>query len=280
MAWPIVTFNGQQYRQREGMMLIPLESSGAAIIMVKEDGGAVANGITSIEQGPPGLSPTFAEAATVIPLANDDPTPDSATLTQIAPPTSESGGIYKWTITSRSGPKGDDGATVWDPTTLSESPVAGQIPAVTSGLDGFELVPQKFPEVFYPGTIADIGSGNQKFTVAQIPIPARPYARRVRAGGYQVITGEAADVRVDLLARLNNADSGNIVGRCQGIAQVERLMMDPGKPIESGTSADTYDQIAANASAIVYIRTERSNGSTTYIGSASQAKFWAETLPL
>jgi hypothetical protein len=95
-----------------------------------------------------------------------------------------------------------------------------------------------------------------------------------------VVTGEAADVRVNLLARLNGESGGNIVGRCVGIAQTERLVLTPGKPIETGTAGDPYDQIAANSAATLYIRTERVAGSATYTASASNSQYRAVVLPL
>ena len=267
-----------KYYEAECKALLPVDPDGVAVLMLKPFGVAIGSGVTAIEKGDPGLSPTFLETVNVTPLAFDDPTPDSMSLTQITPPSSVSGGVYQWNATSRTGEKGDDGASVWDPTDLSATPVAGQIPAVNATLDGFDLVAQKFPEVFYPGVINNVPSGNVNYTMAQINIPARPFARRVSADGFTVVTGGAADVRVNLLARLGNESGGNIVGRCLGIAQTERLIMSPGKPIEVGTAADTYDQIAANASAIVYIRTEAGSGS--YTASASTSQFRAVVTPL
>lgn len=280
MAWPIVDYNGLPHYKGTGTVLVPVDGTGVAHIFMREDGGII-GGVSGVMQGDPGAPPGIQTTVNSVELAHDDPTPASASWTQLSPPNETyPGGLYQYNHVWHAGAPGAPGATVWDPTDLDPSPVAGQVPVVKSTLDGFDLVAQKIPEVFYPGEIDDIPSGNTNFTVTAIPIPARPWARRLRAGGYQVVTGEAADVRVDLLARLNNETGGNIVGRCQGIAQVERLTLDPGKPIETGTAADTYNQIAANSAATVYVRTERKAGTSTYIGSASQAQFWVEALPL
>lgn len=275
--WPL-TPDGQ-YRQAEVKALLPVDPSGVGILMIKPDGGAIGVGVTAVEKGDPGVPAELATAINFTALEPTDPTPDSASFTVLTPPTSTTPGVYKLNLALHKGEAGDDGNTVLD-TGDFEDVAAGKVITVNSAADGFELQAPKIPEVFYPGSIADIPSGNVNFTVTTIAIPARPYARRVRAGGYQVLTGEAADVRVDLLARLGSAAGGNIVGRCQGIAQIERLTLDPGKPIEVGTAADTYDQIAANAAATVYIRTERTSGTSTYTGSASQGKYWVEVLPL
>lgn len=69
------------------------------------------------------------------------------------------------------GKTGKDGATRWNPLDLSTNPKAGWIPAVKTDLLGFELVPQKVAEVFYPGEIKNIGTGNANGTMAAIDIP-------------------------------------------------------------------------------------------------------------
>ena len=133
------------------------------------------------------------------------------------------------------------------------------------------------PEVFFPGVVNNTAPGNPSKTLAQIPIPSRPWARRVRPVGYTVMTGEGPDVRVDLVARLNGELGGNIVGRCPGIAQTERLILIPGK---AAGAADTFDVIPAGQPGTVYIRTERQSGSVTYTTSADTSLFSVEALPL
>lgn len=274
--WPLSPDG--QYRQAEAKLLLPVDPAGVAMIMVKPDGGAIGVGVTAVEKGDPGVHAELATAINFTELAHDDTTPASASFTTLTPPTTDTPGVYKLNLSLHAGQPGEDGDTVLDPADFGGG-TPGQILVINGGSDGFVLASQKIPEVFYPGEIDDVGSGNPNATLCPIAIPARPWARRLRAVGYQVVTGEAADVRVNLLARLNSV-SGNIIGRCQGIAQTERLMLAPGKPIEAGTVADTYDQIAANASATVYIRTERTNGSSTYTASASQGQFAIEAWPL
>lgn len=277
MAWPTVTFNGELYRQSEGLFLVPVDgSSGAAIILLKENGG-VGVGFSAVEQGPPGVPANLSETVNLAALEPDDATPDSASFTTLVPPTESTPGLYRLNLALHKGLKGDDGESVWDPTDITESPVAGTIPVVNGTADGFVLAAQKIPETFHPGSINNTSSGNANSTLTTISIPARPYARRVRAFGHTVVTGEGPDVRVDLIARLNGESGGNIVGRCSGIAQTERLQLSPGKP---AGSADSYDTIEANASALVYIRCERQAGSVTYTTSASTSLFSVEVLPL
>lgn len=279
MVWPKVQYNGESYYQSQGVVLVPEDGSGVAIVMLKEDGGIV-GGVSAIEKGDPGIPPDLAEAINFTPLEPGDATPDSASWSLLTPGTPTTAAVYKLNLALHKGGKGDSGTMQWNPADLSGTPVAKQIPQVKSDLSGFELVAQRITEVFYPGSINNIGSGNPSATQAAIAIPARPWARRIRANGFTVVTGEAADVRVNLLARLNGETDGNIVGRCVGIAQTERLTLSPGKPIQAGTEADGYDTIAAGASATVHIRCERVAGSSTYTTTAAMSQYSVEALPL
>lgn len=272
------TPDGQWWRA-EGELLLPVDPRGVAVVMLRSKNG-IGVGFSAVEKGDPGVPANFDTVVNHTSLAYDDPTPESASLTVITPPTTTTPGVWRVNLATRRGQPGEDGESVWDPTDLSENPVAGQIPVVDGAATGFELVAQKIPEVFYPGAINNTGSGNVNSSLAQIAIPSRPWPRRIRGLGYTVVTGEADDVRVDLLARLNGESGGNIVGRCQGITRTERLTMSPGKPIETGTAADAYDMLAANTAGIVYIKCERQAGSVTYTTSASTSQFSVEALPL
>jgi len=269
-----LTADGQYY-QAAGQVLLPVDGSGAAIIMMRPEGG-IGSGFSAVEQGDPGVHAELDTTINFTALEPGDPTPDSASFTTITPPTTSTPGVWRLNLALHKGEQGADGDTVLDPNDF-DSPVAGQILQVNSDVSAFELVAQRVPEVFYPGVVNNTASGNPNSTLAQINIPARPYARRVQGFGHTVVVGEAADVRVDLIARLNGETGGNIVGRCPGIAQTERLQLSPGR---AAGLADTYDQIAANAAAVLYIRTERQAGTTTYTTSASVSQFEALVLPL
>ncbi|MDV7194601.1 hypothetical protein [Mycolicibacterium fortuitum] len=275
MAWPKVQFNGVEYYQAEGVNLIPVDGTGTAIVMLKEDGG-ITSGVTAVAQGDPGVHAEIDTTINFVALEPGDATPDSASFTTLVPPTTDTPGVWRLNLALHKGAPGDPGDTVLDPGDFGTA-VAGQILQVKSDLSAFELVAQRIPEVFYPGVVNNVASGNANFTMAQINIPARPYARRVQGVGHAVVTGEAADVRVDLIARLNGETGGNIVGRCPGIAQTERLQLSPGR---GAGLADAYDQIAPGAAAVLYIRTERQAGTSTYTASASVAQFEALVLPL
>ncbi|QDF19836.1 minor tail protein [Mycobacterium phage Fulbright] len=280
MAWPIVEYNGAPHYLGQGDFLIPVDpSTGMAVILLRQNGG-IASGIVGVEKGDPGMPPNFHPDIPVTEMAWNDPTPAGGTWTQISPPNGDNPGVWQMSLALHGPQPGtSSGGTTPTPSNFGGG-TAGQVLAVNSAADGFEIVDQKIPEVFYPGEIDNVGSGNVNATLCPINIPSRPWARRVRAQGYTVVTGEAADVRVDLVARLNNAESGNIVGHCIGIASTERLMFAPGKPINEGTVSGSYDTIAAGASATLYVRLERKAGSSTYTASASSSMFSAEVWPL
>ncbi|BDY31419.1 hypothetical protein [Mycolicibacterium mageritense] len=275
MSWP-TTPDGERYLF-EGIIEIPVNAeTGAAILMLRPQGG-MGVGIPPVAQGPAGKHATISTDINFSALEPEDSTPDSASWTLITPPDDDTPGEWKLNLALHKGAKGDDGDTILDPGDFGTTPVSGQMLQVKSDLSAFELVAQRIPEVCYPGSVLNMPSGNANFTVAQIPIPSRPYARRVLAQGGTVLSGEAADVRYDLIARLGSETGGNIVGRCPGIAQVDRLTFWPGK--DAGL-ADGYDQIAANAAGTLYIRCERQAGTSTATTSATTSRFSALVLPL
>lgn len=276
MAWPIVQWNGIRHYQAQGEFLIPVDpSTGAAVILLRENGG-VGDGFSAIEKGDPGLPPELADAVVWNEVAYDDPSPLTASFVTLIPPTATTPGKYQLVADVRTGRNGDDGDTVLNPADFGGG-TAGQILVINTGGTAFELAAQKIPEAFFPGAVVNTPSGNVNFTIAEIHIPSRPYARRVLAHGGTIVTGEGVDVRVDMIARLNGELGGNIIGRCHGIAQSERLSMWAGKA--AGLS-DGYDQIAPGAEATVHVRLERQAGTTTFTSTASTTRVWAETLPL
>lgn len=276
MAWPIVQWNGVPHYQAQGEFLIPVTpDTGAAVILLREDGG-VGDGFSAIEQGPPGLSCELAEQVIWNEVAHDDPNPLAATFVTVRPAAAGIPPIYQLVADVRNGEPGDDGDTVLNPADYGGG-TAGQILVINEAGTTFELAAQKIPEAFFPGAVVNTPSGNVNYTIAEVHIPSRPFARRLLAHGGTIVTGEGVDVRVDLVARLNGELGGNIIGRCHGIAQTERLTLWAGKA--AGLS-DGYDQIAAGAEATVHYRLERQAGTTTFTSTATTSRFWVEALPL
>ena len=276
MAWPIVQWNGIPHYQAQGEFLIPVDpSTGAAVILLRENGG-VGDGFSAIEQGPPGLSCELAEKVIWNEVAYDSPHALEASFVTIRPAANGIPPVYQLVADVRTGRNGDDGDTVLNPADYGGG-TQGQILVINAAGTGFELAAQKIPEAFFPGAVVNTPSGNVNYTIAEVHIPSRPFARRVLAHGGTIVTGEGVDVRVDMIARLNGELGGNIIGRCHGIAQNERLSLWAGK---AAGLTDGYDQIAAGAEATVHFRLERQAGTTTFTSTASTTRVWVETLPL
>lgn len=276
MAWP--TTSDGQYYIFDGQILLPVDAStGAPILMLRPQGG-MGQAIPAIEKGDPGVHAQIDPVINYTPLEYDDPTPDAMSWTVITPPTSTTPGVYKLNSTIRKGEKGDDGGTTLDPTDYG-TPTYKKMLVVNSATTGFELQSQKVSDRRIPATLNNTASGNPNSTLGVIAINTGEYDFdwRPRVRAYTIVNGEAADVRVDLIARLNGETGGNIVGRCTGIAQTDRLILTAGPP---AGSADTFDKVAANAAATIHLRCERQSGSVTYTTSASTTLFSVDICPV
>ncbi|AHI61310.1 hypothetical protein SEA_RIALTO_19 [Mycobacterium phage Rialto] len=275
MSWPLNPA-GTHYLF-EGIVEIPVDpTAGAAILQLRPQGG-IGVGVPAIEKGEPGVPATFDTTVNLTELDPDDPTPAEASFTEITPPSTSTPGVYRLNLALHAGAKGADGEAVWDPTDVDPSPVAGQVPVVNSTADGFVLAAQRVGDRYVPASISNTASGNANSTLAQVSIPAQPFDWRPRVQGYTVVTGEGADVRVDLVARLNGETGGNVIGRCPGVAQSERLILVAGP---AAGSSDGFDRVTAGTPATIYFRCERQAGSVTYTTSASTSMFSVEVLPL
>lgn len=275
-GWP-VTADGQYY-QAEGKFLIPVDpSSGAAIIMLRPEGG-IGVGFTAVEKGDPGKHAEIDETTVFTPLAWDDPTPASFSWTPITPPTDTTPGVWRAVVALHEGKPGDNGDTVLDPSDF-EGAAAGKFPVVNADVDGFELQSQKVGSLWIPATVNSTPSGNPNYTLATRSIPAQDFDYRLRVLGSSIITGTGADVRVDLVARLNDESGGNIVARAIGMAgqNPPPHKFDPLPP--AGSPLDYY-KVPKGQPAMIYIRAERQSGSETFTTSAATSLFGVEVVPL
>lgn len=275
MSWP-TTSDGQWYIF-DGQILMPVDpTTGAPVLLLRPQGG-MGQGIPAVAQGSPGKHAQIDEAINLTELAHDDPTPASASWTILTPPTDDTPGVYKLNIALHKGEPGDDGDTVLDPSDF-EGAVAGQMLVVNADLDAFELQTPKVGRLYLPESVNATPSGNPTYTLCQIPVPAQDFAWRPRVVGGAIVTGTGADVRVNLVARLNS-EAGNIVATAPGIAGINPPMHNflPLPPIGSPTGWDT---IAKGASAVIYVRAERQAGNDSFTTSASTSFFGVEVAPL
>lgn len=207
-------------------------------------------------------------------LEADDPTADSASFTETSP------GTYDLDLVLHKGPQGAAGDTTVTPSDFG-TPVVKYIPAVNDALDSFDLIAQKVGDRFIPGSIANAPSGNPTYTIASVAIPAQPFDWRPEVSGQCVISTTSYDIDVDLIARLDDATSGNIVGRGYSLqpygAYSRVVALSSGPP--AGASAD-YDKVLSGYAATVYLRVERQSGTSTFTTTASKTHFCVRVRPI
>lgn|SRR5262245_15444322 len=270
MSWP-TTPDGQYY-VFEGLVYMPVDpSSGVAQLLLRPQGG-MATGVPALETGPPGSPPTIETAINYVPLAWDDVTPSTASWTETSPDT------YKLNLSTHDGAPGADGDTVLDPGDFPGA-LPGQTLITNNTVDAFVLITPKVGDFYLPAMVNSTPSGNAAYTLAQIPVPAQPWPWRPIVFGTTTVVGTGADVRVDLVARLNGESSGNIVGRGWGMAgqNPPPLFLSGGSPIGV---PDTYNRVEAGVPGTLYLRVERQSGADTYTTSASNTSFAVKVNPI
>lgn len=272
--WNLTTINGIDYLVIDSAMFrIPLDwdPNSNMFLAVAAPSGGLGN-FPALVKGDPGDSSTFSPTVLLTALEPTDPTPDSASLSEIAT------NVWQLSLALHKGAAGEDGAALLD-TGDYGTPLYKRILQVDAATTGFEYTPQKVGDRYFPATIASVPSGNPGYTLASVAIPAQPFDWRPTVSGYTVVTGTGADVQVNLLARLDNATTGNIVGQgTQPAGQYPAThVLSSGPP---AGSADTYDKVTANAAATVYMRTERQSGNDTYTTTGTTSYFCVRVDPI
>lgn len=240
--------------------------------------GGVASMGNILAKGDTGFSPTLELSSyQVLPASTPDEAA-TASLDLLAEATDVSGPVYGLNLAIPRGLKGDDGTATWDPADISEDPEVGWIPAVTSGLTGFELVPQRVSRQYWPATVTAVPPGTTAgFTMTIVPIEPAPYDRyAIPSGTVQVVAASGTNLRVDLVAHLDS-DSGPIVGRDYGRAGASDKLTLVGSPNAGASSSAT--KIVAGQPANIYFCTEKQSGSSAYSSVPDTARYGVLTVP-
>lgn len=273
-TWNITTIDGKQYLVVDvAKFRIPLDwdpSSNMFFAVSYPDGGI--GNFTALAKGDTGDVPTLNLPITLTELAPDDTTPASASFTEVSPDT------YTMSLALHRGAKGEDGDTVLLPDDYGTG-LAGDYLVVNSALDAFTLTPQRVGDRYLPATILPTPSGNAAYTLCTVSIPPQRFSYRPQVEGFCEITGTSEDVKVDLVARIDSATAGNIIGRA-----TQRAGQYPATHVLSSTppagSVSAYDIVPANTSAAIYLRAERVSGSGTFTTSATTTGFSVRALPV
>lgn len=263
--------------------------TGVCVIFLAPPGGRAT--VPAIATGPSGPPPTL--LTPVVTEIEPGDTMPAWSWEVVTPGSAGVASTLKLHAYSRKGTAGVSGSTVLlSATDLVGTPAAGYFPAyvvdkglaaggAATGTGGALWTPQKVGGVYWPASIANTTSGDgPQRTIAQTAsIPEQPFAWRPRPFAQSIITPTGSDVRVDLIARVGNASTGDIVGRCYGIAAAtERQTITPGP--ETG-SASTVGQIAAGVGpTVVYLRGERQSGADSFGTAGSTTRFYVEVAPL
>ena len=257
----------------------PFDPDAPVFLLAAPPGGTGVANAPFLVKGDPGLAALIDSEIDFTPLEYDDPTPDSAEFVELVPGTEDTAQLSRLVLALHKGEPGADGGTTLDVDDYG-TPVAKRILVVNATADDFEYAPQRVGGRHWPASVTEAGSGTTAgHTLATVAINANtyPFDWTPRVFGTSIITGSGADVRVDLIARLNST-TGNIVGRGYGIAgATDRLALVSGP--DSGASEASIT-VAANAAATIYLRTEKQAGTDTYATGASPSRFCMEVVPV
>lgn len=277
--WPTVVVGGKEYWEVDHKFRIAKEADPNAqvpILVGTPNGGIAALG--PLVKGDPGKHAEIDETINFTALEPGDTTPDSMSWTTITPPTDDTPGVYRLVAALHKGAKGDDGDTVLTPTDYG-TPLAGQFLVVKGDLSGFEYQSQKIATRHLPTSFSSVSDSSGKATVATVSIPAKTHDYRVIVAAQVIVTGSSGpNVSVDLLCRMGDASTGNVVARCFGVGGAkDRLTIVSSSPANSN---DAFDKVTAGNAMNFYLRTERASGSDSYSASDSTMLYEVWAIPV
>jgi hypothetical protein len=241
---------------------------GVATLTLTPSGGV--SNLPALVQGAPGQPNTLRNVNMNQIAAGTSP--PTSTWTLVTPGTSTTPPVYDLNLYVNSGAAGSTGPS----TSISTAPdVEGGPPG--AGTDGFTLywvnADGKWKISAAKRTIGPFTVPNSSFaaayngnagsySVASVGVPAQPYAWRPIVQGGLYATG-TVNTHVDLIARLNNSTSGDIVGYGLGVGGVGpypiALQSSFGASV-AGSS--TYGQVAAGTAATVFLLAQQTASTT------------------
>jgi hypothetical protein len=279
ISWNVTQIDGKEWLVVDlAKFMVPMEwdpSSNMFFAVAVPDGGI--GGFPILAKGDDGDTPEISTVINFTALEYDDATADSASWTETSPD------VYQLNLSLHKGAPGPTTTFALAQATDITTGVleVGKI-IVGTGADTFGYESPKVGDSYWPATISNAPSGNPGYTLCSVSVPAQPWAWRPEVSGQCVITGTGADVRVDLLARLDNATSGNIVGRGIGGSLGVNASGIPHQLVDGppAGSADAYNKVAANTAATIFLRAERQSGSDTYTTSGTTTTFKVKVNPV
>lgn len=253
----------------------------SAILLLGPDGGVAE--IPALAKGDPGTPATLDEAINFTALAYDDPTANAASFTTITPGSETTSPVYRLNLTLHNGAPGPAGENeILTASDIVGTATDGYILAKTT-VDSEDKAAWVAPKVggqYWPASISNTsGTDGQTRTLCSVSVPAQPFDWRPRVFGQCVIAG-TANTRVDLIARLDNATSGDVVGRAFGQVGANPPVAHLVSGVPAG-SASTVGKVEAGAAAVVYLRAEQQASTTdAYTTAGGTTSFLVEVAPI
>ena len=259
--------------------------SGTAYLVLTPSGGF--GTLPFFATGDPGLPPIF-DSITFEEVDPDDPLPSpNPEVTTISPGGPGEASHLTMKFYGHKGAAGVAGTfNISSAADLSGTPGAGtdKYALIYRNSDGkWVLTAQKIGDAYVPATIAATSFvPTTPRTLATVTIPAQPFDWRPRVFGSTVVTG-SSDTRVDLIARVGNASSGDQVGFAKGVAGAAPTPMTLIPAAPAGVDIPgTYGKVAAGSSTTVFLVAEqKAPSSNSWSTPASpDTTFWVEVAPL
>lgn len=241
----------------------PFDLDSPFFLLAAMSGGYGVGNLPLIGKGDPGQAALIDQTIERTWLEYDDPTPESVEWVEIQPATDTQPQKVRLREKVRRGKPGLDGTSRLVPADYG-TPVARQFLALNATADAFEYVPQRIGGRHWPSAVTEAGAGSTGAKrLAVVSIPAKTYAfpHQFSVSGGSVVTGSGADVKVNLVARLN-AENGPVLGMCPGIGgTTDRLILIDGP--DTNTAAATVTA-QANAASSVYLMAEKVAGADSF----------------
>lgn len=276
-TWNTTYIDGKPYLVIDvAKFRIPLDwdpSSNMFFAVAAPEGGL--GNFPALVRGDDGATPDIDTLINFEAMDWDNPTPDYASWSEV------SANLYRLNLGLHTGRPGDSGVyDLKDADDIAGTIAAGKMLIVNSAADGFEYITPKVGGEYWPASFNNTPSGQPQYTLGVVSIPAQDFDWRPDCTGWCVVTGTGADVRVDLVARINIESAGNICARGRGrigqnIDGVPTVLVS-GPP---AGSAPDYTLIPAGSPAIIYFRAERTTGGQTFTTTAVDTYFNVKVRP-
>lgn len=257
--------------------------TGVAYLVLTPEGGT--GQLPFLANGEPGLPPTF--EFDFVPVHPDDPLPSpNPDVVLIDPGGPGVASHYSLTFYNHTGADGDPGTfNISGAADLSETP--------GSGTDGYILVynhstgkwvlsAQRVGNAYVSPAISATSGSTASRTLSSISIPAQPFNWRPRVFAQTLVSG-TANTRVDLVARIGDASTGDQVGFSKGVAGAAPPpnVLIPAYPTGEAVPG-SYGRVGAGQAATIHLVAEQkaSTGDNWATPASPDTTFCVEVQPV